>query len=86
MGVNNTRIKVVAFVVGSALAGAAGVLYGHFEGFLDPKVFGMQQSFIILTMVVLGGTGSITGSAAPSSTMSSSSAAPCSITGSIKGS
>ena len=63
MGVNNTRIKVVAFVVGSALAGAAGVLYGHFEGFLDPKVFGMQQSFIILTMVVLGGTGSITGSA-----------------------
>ncbi len=63
MGVNTTRIKVFAFIVGSALAGAAGVLYAHYDGFLEPKIFGMQQSFIILTMVVLGGTGSITGSA-----------------------
>jgi branched-chain amino acid transport system permease protein len=63
MGVNTTRIKVYAFIVGSALAGAAGVLYAHYDGFLEPKIFGMQQSFIILTMVVLGGTGSITGSA-----------------------
>ncbi len=63
MGVNVTRIKVTAFVIGSAFAGAAGALLAHFEGFVSPAMFTMDLSFIILTMVVLGGTGSITGSA-----------------------
>ncbi|MFY9235094.1 MAG: branched-chain amino acid ABC transporter permease [Fimbriimonadaceae bacterium] len=62
MGVNVTRTKVTAFVLGSAFAGAAGSLYAHFESFISPIVFKMDTSFIILTMVVLGGTGSITGS------------------------
>lgn len=62
MGVNVTRIKVTAFLLGSALAGAAGALLSHYEGFITPLTFGMDVSFIILTMVVLGGTGSITGS------------------------
>jgi branched-chain amino acid transport system permease protein len=63
MGVNVTRTKVTAFVLGSMFAGAAGVLLAHFEGFVSPDSFKMEISFIILTMVVLGGTGSITGSA-----------------------
>lgn len=63
MGVNVTSTKVVAFVLGSALAGAAGSLYAHSGGFIEPQMFTMETSFIILTMVVLGGTGSITGSA-----------------------
>ncbi|HZH98081.1 MAG TPA: branched-chain amino acid ABC transporter permease, partial [Fimbriimonadaceae bacterium] len=63
MGVNVTRIKVTAFIIGSAFAGAAGALLAHFEGFITPATFAMDVSFIILTMVVLGGTGSITGSA-----------------------
>lgn len=62
MGVNVTRVKVTAFMLGSAFAGAAGALLAHFEGFITPTTFGMDASFIILTMVVLGGTGSITGS------------------------
>jgi branched-chain amino acid transport system permease protein len=62
MGVNVTSIKVTAFLLGSAFAGAAGALYAHSEGFITPATFGMDVSFIILTMVVLGGTGSITGS------------------------
>lgn len=62
MGVNVTRVKVVAFVLGSAFAGAAGALLAHYEGFITPTTFSMDVSFIILTMVVLGGTGSITGS------------------------
>lgn len=62
MGVNVTRTKVVAFVLGSGFAGAAGALLAHFEGFIIPTMFTMEVSFIILTMVVLGGTGSITGS------------------------
>lgn len=62
MGVNVTRVKVTAFVLGSAFAGAAGALYAHALGFISPTNFSMDVSFIILTMVVLGGTGSITGS------------------------
>jgi branched-chain amino acid transport system permease protein len=63
MGVNVTSVKVAAFVLGSAFAGAAGALLSHYEGFITPSTFTMDVSFIILTMVVLGGTGSITGSA-----------------------
>lgn len=63
MGVNVTRVKVSAFVLGSAFAGAAGAFLAHYEGFITPTTFAMDTSFIILTMVVLGGTGSITGSA-----------------------
>lgn len=62
MGVNVTRVKVAAFVLGSAFAGAAGAFLAHYEGFITPMTFAMDASFIILTMVVLGGTGSITGS------------------------
>ena len=62
MGVNVTRVKVTAFVIGSAFAGAAGALLAHYEGVITPQTFTMDVSFIILTMVVLGGTGSITGS------------------------
>jgi branched-chain amino acid transport system permease protein len=62
MGVNVTSVKVTAFVLGSAFAGAAGVLLAHYEGVVTPTTFSMDVSFIILTMVVLGGTGSITGS------------------------
>lgn len=61
MGVNLTKVKVTAFVLGSAFAGAAGALYAHTKGFVSPPDFSMDVSFLILTMVVLGGTGSITG-------------------------
>ncbi len=61
MGVNLTKIKVTAFVIGSCFAGAAGALYTHTKGFVSPTDFSMDVSFLILTMVVLGGTGSITG-------------------------
>ena len=63
MGVNVTKVKVTAFLLGSGFAGAAGALLAHFEGFVSPAMFTMDVSFIIVTMVVLGGTGSITGSA-----------------------
>lgn len=62
MGVNVTKVKVTAFVLGSAFAGAAGALLTHTKAFIGPADFSMDVSFIILTMVVLGGTGSITGS------------------------
>ena len=63
MGVNITRVKVSAFVIGAAFAGLAGGAFALCEKFIAIKNFDMAYSFMILTMVVLGGTGSITGSA-----------------------
>ena len=62
MGVNTTRYKVMAFVISSAMAGAAGVLLAHFDGYLNPKSFEFLKSFEILIMIILGGLGSIVGS------------------------
>ncbi len=62
MGVNNTNVKVAAFIIGAAFAGAAGCLLAHQEGFVTPDLFKMETSIMVLTMVVLGGSGSITGS------------------------
>jgi branched-chain amino acid transport system permease protein len=62
MGVNTTRYKVKAFVLGSSLAGVAGALYGHLSMYLNPGMFTFVKSFEVVAMVVLGGLGSITGS------------------------
>jgi branched-chain amino acid transport system permease protein len=63
MGINTTRVKVTAFVLGAFFAGIAGALYALFEqGISDPTSFGFVRSFDFVTMVVLGGLGSITGS------------------------
>jgi branched-chain amino acid transport system permease protein len=62
MGVNTTRYKVMAFVISSAMAGAGGVLFAHFDGYLNPKSFEFIKSFEILIMIILGGLGSIVGS------------------------
>lgn len=61
MGINTTRIKVIAFVLGCALAGLAGGMYAHRYPFLHPSSFDFLKSFDFLLVVVLGGLGSITG-------------------------
>jgi branched-chain amino acid transport system permease protein len=63
VGVNTTKTKVAAFVLGAALAGAAGVLFAHFNQTVAPDDGSMAQSFLIVAMVVIGGMGSITGAA-----------------------
>ena len=62
MGVDTTKYKVKAFIIGSFLAGAAGALYAHYMMYLNPTMFMFDKSFIVLAMVVLGGLGSISGS------------------------
>ena len=64
MGINTTRYKVLAFTIGAAFAGVAGVLFGHNMYILSPASFTFMQSFNILIMVVMGGLGSMTGSIA----------------------
>ncbi len=61
MGVNTTRYKVLSFVISSALAGVAGVLFAHYTQFLSTNDFQFIRSFEIIIMVVLGGMGSLTG-------------------------
>jgi branched-chain amino acid transport system permease protein len=60
-GVNTTYTKVLAFVIGAFFAGAAGGLQASAEGNLDPQYFNFMLSVVIVAMVVLGGSGSITG-------------------------
>ncbi|MCS6861110.1 MAG: branched-chain amino acid ABC transporter permease [Abditibacteriales bacterium] len=62
MGINTTRYKVLAFVIGSACAGVAGALQGHYNLSLHPSAFKFLKSVEVIIMVVLGGMGSITGS------------------------
>ena len=62
LGVDTTRYKVVAFVLGSFFAGVAGGLFAHFLGYLNPSSFQFLKSIEVIAMVVLGGMGSISGS------------------------
>jgi branched-chain amino acid transport system permease protein len=61
MGINSTRYKVLAFVIGALFAGMAGALFGHFTLFLTPEGFNFFKSVDIVVMVILGGMGSTTG-------------------------
>jgi branched-chain amino acid transport system permease protein len=61
MGINTTRYKIIAFVVGAFFAGIAGGLYGHFKLAIDPTGFGFMRSIEIVVMVILGGMGNTIG-------------------------
>ena len=61
MGINTFRLKLLAFVLGSAWAGLAGVFFAAKMAFVSPESFTFFESVLILCMVVLGGMGSIPG-------------------------
>ena len=57
MGINTTRYKIIAFVVGAFFAGAAGGIYAHFKQYIAPVGFDFNKSIEIVVMVILGGMG-----------------------------
>jgi branched-chain amino acid transport system permease protein len=61
MGVNTVRAKVTAFAMGALWAGLAGVVFAARTTFINPESFRVWESVLILSMVVLGGMGSIPG-------------------------
>ncbi len=61
VGLNRVRLKTTVFVIGAAMAGLAGALYASSQTYLSPAGFEFDKSIKLLTMVVLGGLGSITG-------------------------
>ena len=61
MGINTTRCKIVAFVIGAFFAGIAGGLYGHFTLTISPRGFDFTRSIEIVVMVIVGGMGNTIG-------------------------
>lgn len=61
MGINVFGFKVLAFTMACMLAGLAGSFFAHFQRFISADSFVSNVSFEIVTMVALGGTGSIGG-------------------------
>lgn len=61
VGIGVARFKIYAFAISAALAGGAGSVYAHFLGSLFPDNFGFIESVVILSMVVLGGMGTLAG-------------------------
>jgi len=66
MGIDVAGSKLLAFVVGSFVAGIGGGVYAHYISFLSPSMFSFIAGFNPLIIVVFGGLGSITGSLAAS--------------------
>ena len=61
VGISSSGYKLVAFALGTALAGLAGGLYAYYLKSIAPDAFGFIVSITILSMVVIGGMGSVVG-------------------------
>ena len=57
MGVNVVRTKVLAYAITSALAGVAGMVYAFVDNTVNPPIFGLENAFLLLFMVIVGGAG-----------------------------
>jgi branched-chain amino acid transport system permease protein len=60
-GKNTLYFKVTAFAVSAALAASAGSLYAHYVTYIDPTSFSVMESILIISMVIIGGAGSVWG-------------------------
>jgi branched-chain amino acid transport system permease protein len=58
MGVDVKRTKITAFTVTSIMAAGAGMVYAFFDNTVNPPVFGLENAFMLLFMVIIGGSGS----------------------------
>jgi branched-chain amino acid transport system permease protein len=61
MGINTTKYKIIAFVIGAFFAGIAGGLFAHQNLAIDPKGFDFMRSIEIVVFVILGGMGNTVG-------------------------
>lgn len=61
LGKNPFAYKMASFVIGSAFAGLAGVLWAHFITFVSPGDFTLTETILVLLIVVLGGKGTLWG-------------------------
>jgi branched-chain amino acid transport system permease protein len=62
VGVNPTELKIKAFIVSAAVGGVSGVLFAHQTNYVHPNDITLTLAILVLTMIVVGGLGSLTGS------------------------
>jgi branched-chain amino acid transport system permease protein len=61
MGINTRNMKLLAFGMGATFGGVSGVMFASFQGFISPESFSLNESIMIVAMVVLGGIGHLPG-------------------------
>ena len=61
MGINTRNLKLLAFGMGATFGGVSGAMFATFQGFVSPESFSLQESTMIVAMVVLGGLGHLPG-------------------------
>ena len=57
MGIHVRRTKVLAYAITSAMAGVAGMVYAFVDNNVNPQIFGLENAFLLLFMVIVGGSG-----------------------------
>ena len=60
-GIPTFRFKLLAFVIGMIFAGAAGSVYARYVHFVDPTALSFYYTVTVVSMVIVGGQGSIAG-------------------------
>lgn len=60
-GKNIAVYKMLVFIIGSSMAAMAGVLYAYYISFIDPTSFTVMESIFIISIVIIGGAGSLWG-------------------------
>jgi branched-chain amino acid transport system permease protein len=61
LGINVLRYKLLAFALGNVFAAISGALYAWYIGFIEPEYLSIPQSLAFISMVLLGGSGSLLG-------------------------
>lgn len=62
IGKNVLKSKRVSFTISAVVAAIPGVLFAHYYSYIDPTSFGINESILILSIVIIGGLGNLTGS------------------------
>jgi branched-chain amino acid transport system permease protein len=61
VGINTTRVKLAAFAISAATGGLAGVIFAAFQRYVSPDSFSLNESILIVLIIVIGGVGNIFG-------------------------
>lgn len=64
IGANLVYLRWFAVIISAFLAGIAGGLWGHFIGSFSPKSFYLKETFLVITMIIIGGSFTVTGAIA----------------------
>jgi ABC-type branched-chain amino acid transport system, permease component len=61
VGIDVTRAKLAAFMLSATIGGVAGVLFASFQRYVSPESFILQESILVLLIIIVGGLGNLLG-------------------------